>query len=934
MPHAIRAVDRAEDIRLAAKNVPARAGARIALALNRGGKVSMGIFQSGGGPLVRTLLRGETLSVGEHVVHWDGLDNRGRAVRAGRYEWRAVTSRGLTARYVTTIGINPPGGEAPEPRRSWVGDHLGAGLVDVDESGFYVASPLTEGMMMLVKVDRAMSTIVWTRPQFYQGGRLSGIAATGRNVFMAHPNGRLRRLDHRTGRVEAEWRIDQGGSPPGDIDARGKNLVIVYPDKGVVRWLSMDNGKAVGEVRLPGARCAAAIGEETKGDALVAAGRVICRVGVGRQPEKVASLGGDITALDYDGGRKELWAVVGDHKVVRLDSAFNASQTYSEKARPPGPFDPTRFAGVRDVAADLRGGFLIGEPTVAPRRIARVNRDGSIARQWFGGMSFYVNATVDPADPQRIYGIAPEGWINVYRIDYGTGRWEIEACYRTGLLGDSLFPFASSFRAVRKNGQLHLYHRVVPAVIRLDAAKREAVPVAIAGRVLNRGRTFFQLAGTGKGGYPTPWAAAAEHHGYRDLRKAPTLYSWADTDGQGDFDPEEFRFYPKAKGAISFHNPGDFAADGDYIGSAGINATHAMVRLPVSRWEGPARAAPRWDWDKLEPFGRITADACGYGSPRGLSVAPDGSISVAYQAGIMIRGHGQYEGGGWPEAAMRGSRILGFDAKGKAKFVVGRQSKSAAEANTGVLYYPMQMTTGPNRCVIVNDQTKQSAQVWTHDGLYVGALLESRAADDRNDGFYRVHGDDNQGATVFTARNGRTYWLMPYVGHNRLYEITGWDTWRRLSGPVARPDVLPSSPTGGRGLTGRYVAGGRTVLETVECPIYYNRFGREGHADKVKAPYKAVWTGFVRPPLSDRYRFNALLGKDEQVAVWIDGKVVHASGGTKGVNRPVDLTAGHAHRIRVEYVNQEGRAELKLLWSSRVLDPAPLSPNILHPNTR
>ena len=51
----------------------------------------------------------------------------GAAVASGKYEWRLLTSAGLKARYIATIGINPPGGVRPVPKKSWVGDHLGAG---------------------------------------------------------------------------------------------------------------------------------------------------------------------------------------------------------------------------------------------------------------------------------------------------------------------------------------------------------------------------------------------------------------------------------------------------------------------------------------------------------------------------------------------------------------------------------------------------------------------------------------------------------------------------------------------------------------------------------------------------------------------------------------------------------------------------------------
>jgi alpha-L-fucosidase len=92
-----------------------------------------------------------------------------------------------------------------------------------------------------------------------------------------------------------------------------------------------------------------------------------------------------------------------------------------------------------------------------------------------------------------------------------------------------------------------------------------------------------------------------------------------------------------------------------------------------------------------------------------------------------------------------------------------------------------------------------------------------------------------------------------------------------------------------------------------------------------------VWSGFVEAPLSDRFQFSSLLGKNEQAAVWIDGKLVYTAGIEKTINRKVNLLAGHRHRIRVEYVNPDDLAELKLLWSSRVVDPTSLPKDALYP---
>ena len=106
----------------------------------------------------------------------------------------------------------------------------------------------------------------------------------------------------------------------------------------------------------------------------------------------------------------------------------------------------------------------------------------------------------------------------------------------------------------------------------------------------------------------------------------------------------------------------------------------------------------------------------------------------------------------------------------------------------------------------------------------------------------------------------------------------GWNDWQTpvRSGRLAARNAVPE--LNGPGLTARYYQGSKLVLETVEPPIYFEPFGSERHADNVSPHYKAVWTGQVVPPVSDRFQFRSLLGKAEQVAVWIDGRIIHANG--------------------------------------------------------
>lgn len=897
------------------------------------GRLSLGVFEKSSGRLVRTLHRGETVAAKRVTTRWDGRDDGGRVVPEGNYEWRAVVSSGFTARYLMTVGVNPPGGEHPEPRRSWVGDHVGAGLVAVDGGAVFIGSPLTESLMSVVCSDTAMSRVQWRREQFYDGGALRSLATGGGKLFLLDPKGCLRRLNASSGTVEATWQVADDEAIPSDLDARGSNLLAAVPTRNAVRWLSTENGNILAEVKLDGVSRVTAISDAEKSDGLAVAGRSIFLVKPGAAPQKLESFEGEVTAVDYDPERREAWLVLESHQVLRLDANWRVAQRYGGQPRNMGRFDPLRFAGVEDIAADGMGGFLIGEPTVPPRRVARFAREGQLVDQWFGGMAFYVSGAFDPQDTTRLFGVAPEGSVHEYRLDLAAGKWTLEACYATGRLGDGLFPFTGPFRVVRKKGKTFLYHRLMPAVVQLDAARGEAVPVAVAGLPLNSGRNFFQFAGTGRDGWPQPWVTAAEHQGSKDLSQTPKFFSWADSDGDGTFDPDEFRFYANVTVPLSFGNVGDYTAEGDFLLAGGINLKEAMFRIPLSGWEGPDNTAPRWDFGRVQTAGEIIADGMGWGSPRGLSVAPDGSVNVAWQAGLLVRDHGQYEGGSWPEQSVRGSRVLGFDAQLRPLFSAGRQTKDPREANSGMLFYPMQTEYGPDGTVVVNDQTRQPPQVWTKDGLYVGAFFDHHVDDGRDDGFYRTHGDDNQGIALASTSDGRVLWLSPGIGHNRLYEITGWNNWQRQRGEVRRPAIAPSSEPG-KGLKAQYFSGDKLVFETTESPLFFEQFGSEPHQDRITAPYRVVWDGFITVPLTDRYAFSSLLGQGEQITVWLDGHEVLALGSAKTVEEQVELTASHRHALRIEYLNPSDRAELKLFVAATTSDPVRLQPEWLHESQR
>jgi hypothetical protein len=902
-------------------------------------RVSLAVYDREG-VLIRELLRAVPLKAGAHEMIWDGLDREGKPVPEGTYPWRLLETAGFRSRFVTALGVNPGSGYKPHFARSWVGDHTGAGTVCVDGTGVYIGSMLTEGLMQTLKQSHDGKTRHWEQPQYYDGGQMTRMAAGGGHVWLVQKNGNLRKLDASSGRQVALWKIAWEKEPAADVDAHDGALVVCYPKHGAVRWLDPGSGAAQQTAEgIPGCRALSVRGDGAGGEVVVLGDGGVFTVSRSR-PKPVRRIDGanhDFAALDVDHATGDLYVIDARDgvRVRRYDREYKLVKSYGGAKRPWGRYDPQLFSGPTDVAADGRGGFYVTEPTAPPRRTAHFDAGtGRLLREWYGGQSFYVNAAVDPDDPADVWGCAGEGFIHHYRMDYDAGTWSIRAVYAIGRLEDSLFPFTGKWLPRRHRGRLHLLHANLPAMVRVDEENGRVIPVAIAGYAHRGRRSFLMFPGSGEKGFAKPWVAAARHHGHEDLAKAPTYYAWADADGNGRMDPAEFRLFEKHADA----RPGGMGwYDRDFNVFKSATAPGNPVpfyRLPRTGWTGPDGGIPVWRWDRAEPAGRVPEITTDWPSIRALVVLDDGSIVAPIQSGIMIRGHGQYEGGRWPYEGLKRARLAKWSKDGRLLFSVSRHSKTPDEVHTGVLYYPMQIVRGPRGTVVVGDQVHQPAVVWTADGLYAGAFLDRRADDGRKDGFYRAHSDDMQGVELAVLGDGRVFWFQSVQGMVLVYEVTGWDGLKRRAGEVRRPAAAKAARHGGTGLSATYYADAdakAVAFRATEAPLYFNPFGKPPHPTMPKAPHAVAWEGFLEPAHTDAYRFVTMLGKDEEATVRIDGEVVHASGKGKVTGRPAPLTAGRRHRIRIDYVNREGRAELKVLWSGTLLDRRALAKEELYP---
>ncbi|WP_054938986.1 glycosyl hydrolase [Paenibacillus ihuae] len=136
---------------------------------------------------------------------------------------------------------------------------------------------------------------------------------------------------------------------------------------------------------------------------------------------------------------------------------------------------------------------------------------------------------------------------------------------------------------------------------------------------------------------------------------------------------------------------------------------------------------------------------------------------------------------------------------------------------------------------------------------------------------------------------------------------------------ASKPNTKPSAST--KGLRAQYfnnidLSGGAQLIRN-DNKIDFNWHGDAPAVGLGKDLFSVRWTGMIMPIYSEKYTFTA--SSDDGVRLWIDGKLVIDSWKKQsGVGREgsIELTAGTSYDIKVEYYENLGDANIRLLWKS------------------
>ncbi|MDJ1185480.1 FlgD immunoglobulin-like domain containing protein [Roseofilum casamattae] len=910
-------------------------------------RLSLSIFDDRG-TLVRELLRGEWYAPGTHQVVWDGLDSSGNPAPAGKYTWKQVNHPGFTSRYITHIGVNPPS----ESYHLWPGDHTGVGTIAVDESGVYFGARLTEVPPMVAKHSLDGTQQLWTKEQYYQGGRLKRLAVSQGKVYLLKDEGAgdsethwIRAVSAETGTPAGDWQIADGGVQVADLDSYGENLAIALPDLGEIRWLDPENPTTVlATVRgLPGVNAITAVSGDRQGTVLVHSNGSVLRVDPvsGIQETTITGLQG-VVAIDLDHRTGDLYLneTSKGAQVWRYDRSLTKIREYGAEQRPFGVYQKELFGNIADVTADLNGGFYTTEPGRYPRQTSHINSaDGSLIDSWFGGLSYYLVPSVDPQDPSIIWltGHVPE--VVKIKIDVDRRTWDILEVYSFAEPGDKLFvdnrAIGSRWQPVYRDNQLYLMATKRPAILRVDRDRGQLIPVSLTTQIIYDPNSDL-WRGSGEDGFPAPWVNAARAQGFADLSQAPKYFSWGDRNENGMMDAEEFQLYPP-EFTWNFVGEGVWDEQFNYYlptqHFGGSDPQVAWHKIPVIEWVGSNSNIPIYNLEKTELGAPIPPEVNDFYWGRQLTRDDRGNIYIVSQSHLTVH---ESLGGRWPSTQNRVNRLIKWNETGELVGLFSRKVFDANEKDSGKLFYPMHVRSGPDNTIIVVDQDYTPAAVYTEDGLFIGPLLDKPTADGLPDSVYRAsHHQDFQGFALMEFADGRRFWIGPQTGGLPVYETLGWDKLATETGSLIVDNPVKPLSLSGTGLTGKLYNDGQgtSQLGEFQFPGMDIEHYRPSPISEVDPDdFQMILEGQLQAIFSEEHQFYLYLPKPEDSGkIWIGEQLVFDSSSASNPVPKIFLESGKKYPIKVEWNNRGGKPTLRLIWTSTTLDPEVIPARVLYP---
>ena len=768
---------------------PLDAGAELEYQLSRPMRVSINVYDSKG-EIVRSLLCGAPRQKGTQREFWDGRDGEGNPLPPGEYCWKLLAMPGrLKTEYLLTAASDYPD-PAPNPlqelehyRLVAPGTHGGPIAVAADESGVYIGASCTENIEnYLVKISPDGSRRLWSKMQRVPWKGAVALAKSGDRLLVLSANNEIWPYAAEDGKdlppiATSLPPADQGkpadkdkpddpGRHAAGLAANDREMVLCYPERGLVRWCDPTDGKLIREVA--GLEKPTAVAITADGTTYCLCGTSILRLDQkGTAHATVVSGLGKPTriAVNQSAGSKSGELLMFDaatNQVLRFSTDGKRLAAFGKQGgRQNGTYDQAAkesFLDVGSVAIAPDGGFLVAEPNTAPRRVARFTPDGRFDQEWYGGQVWAPWMAVDPENPSTVF--MPSGWNSIMRlaVDLEKKTWRVRAAYQLDRMADGMFQGQANallYRAFRRDGKLFIAKcRFTPVIFRVDDDGDRLTPVAAADLHMSHDAKH-------KSGPIKEWSV-----------KGSDGYVWIDANGDGQ--PQ--------RGEVEYSAAGPWTC----LPHWDANGMYAVVGKDVQHWP----------IDGINSAGAVVLGGFPAGKPM-LELPPRVKKGISDRWGSYITA--DPVNGGWYLAIndtmtswgrSTDSFLVAYNADGTRRWITGGRTIGSPQSHIapGDIGCFRRIAGTTHDCVVVNDFMEGpwplTSYVWDRDGLWVGGVMDE--IDRKSAPVWRYGaGGESLGTTLVNdPKTGDMLLYWHGLNDLRIGKVTGWDGWERTGGTV------------------------------------------------------------------------------------------------------------------------------------------------------
>ncbi len=408
---------------------------RVAFEVPADGKASV-VIEDESGARVRNLVSGREFTAGAQSVVWDGLDESGKLVAPGKYDWRGVAHPGVDPVYKMHFAN---GGE--ESVAPWGPNHSTLQGATTNGEHMFFAAPVTEGGWALMALDADGNFVQGYEHQHGYGIQKDAIAADGKYLYCAQDGftwGGTRNVDLDSDTWTAEWKltvirydlatgkvvefpgkktavevdvmtVGPGSDHPdlddfnlGGLAVLDGKLHVGSRNKDAVIVLDAGTGEPVESIPVKGVRHLTAHG-----------GKVYAATDAGvvslADRKMLTPAGGmDITGIALDAGGGIFVSDAAAHQVRKFTKDGKETGTIGKPGGPyKGAYDPARMVNPAGIAFDKTGKLWVTEDRWNPKRVLAwdLAKDEVVYEKF--GMPHYGGdgSGFDPENPRRWIGL-------------------------------------------------------------------------------------------------------------------------------------------------------------------------------------------------------------------------------------------------------------------------------------------------------------------------------------------------------------------------------------------------------------------------------------------------------------------------------------------------------------------------------------------------